>query len=168
MTTWQQYAPTRHAIDVIDNNHNTLGYQAQCINLHIAQEIRAMAGMPPLDSACNVHQSVWAPKLFPMHVGQLTDGKQVAKSMWQQIDQQLADNKSLINTVDDMTAVCNQPGSWASTKTRHDLTRALEINEALICLWDNDKMSSVWVANLKQYLDVDSVKWEILDHTAHQ
>lgn len=279
MTTGQRYIPTRNPIDVIDGNHSAKVYQAQCADLLIAQEIGAMAGMPPLDAAGNVHQSMWAPKLFPMHVGQLTDGKQVAKSMWQQIDAQLAENKSLINAVDDMAAVpkwsfqtikthedqykqhmhrvydispsifvcmrdalfrvtphmrnlgipddfvvgrlkrqqerlhtvlstqhqaqfvflkdselllrfmfrcsitqpfmntiagrlmnkhevCNRPGSWASTKTRHDLTR--EIDEALIRLWDDDKMGSVWVASLKQYLDSDQIAWEMLDHTAHQ
>lgn len=99
------YKPERVKIEPIHDAHHEHLYQAQCADLTIAQDIGAMAGMPPLDATGNVHQGLWAPKLFPMHVGQLTDSKQVAKSMWNQIDHMLEHNKAMINEVDDMNTV---------------------------------------------------------------
>lgn len=273
------YTPGIEKKLVADKVHHDYVYQAQCADLQVAQEIGAMAGMPPLDGAGNVHPSLWSPKLFPMNVGQLTDSKSVAKSMWQQIDQQITDNKAVINQVDDMSMlprwsfdtiktheeqfkqhmhrvhdispaifvcmretlfrvtpymrnigldhdellqklqkqklkmqnsirtdkaqhyhfvseselvlrflfrcsitrpfmttiagrimnkheVCNRPGAWASTKTRHDLTR--EVDDALIRLWDDESMGATWVSRLQDTLTNHTLHWELLDHTVHQ
>ena len=66
--------------------------------------------------------------------------------------------------------VCNRPGSWASTKTRHDLTR--DIDEALIRMWDDDDLGATWMGKLKEAVSskhIDSkLLWTILDHTRHQ
>jgi len=62
--------------------------------------------------------------------------------------------------------VCNRAGSWASTKTRHDLTR--DIDEAIIRLWDDGRMGAGWIDELRTKLRNEVQRWEMLDHTAHQ
>jgi hypothetical protein len=66
--------------------------------------------------------------------------------------------------------VCNRPGSWASTKTRHDLTR--DIDEALIRMWDDENLGATWMGELRQAVEAKhmppSELWTILDHTKHQ
>jgi hypothetical protein len=66
--------------------------------------------------------------------------------------------------------VCNRPGSWASTKTRHDLTR--DIDEALIRMWDDENLGATWMGELRQAVEAKHIPpselWTILDHTKHQ
>jgi len=66
--------------------------------------------------------------------------------------------------------VCNRPGAWASTKTRHDLTR--DIDEAIIRLWDDDDMGATWMRELQDTISSnvwnEDNLWTIIDHTIHQ